>query len=85
MFWTVVEAGRATENGIGGGQADAMLVDRSGKTVAAGHADIDPGAVSVRVSLTSSSEFAAGEYELRVRVKGTGSATASTESMSILS
>ena len=37
----------------------------------------------MRVSLKSSAELAEGEYELLVRVKGSGSSTASNESMSI--
>ena len=65
-----------------GGDADAMLVDGSGSTVASGRARIDPKATAVRVAMLAPAA-PAGDYEVRVRAKGTTSARASIESASL--
>ena len=68
--WAIAEVGRAAqEDWAGGGQADAMLVDGSGRTVATGRAQIVPGATSARIALTSNN-LAAGDYQLQIRTKG---------------
>ncbi len=73
--WAVAEAGPG-EDWMGGGDAGATLIDRAGATVASARAAIDPGARSVRMALTPSTAIEPGEYELQLRVKGAGSASA---------
>jgi VWFA-related protein len=77
--WLVAEAGRG-QDWMGGGEASAMLLDHAGATVATAQAAIDPGARSVRLTLAPSSEVPPGEYEIQLRVKGVGSAAATTDS-----
>jgi hypothetical protein len=57
-----------------------MLVDGNGATVASGHAPIPPGTTSVRIGL-SAGALAPGDYEVRVRAKGTAGASASMDSV----
>jgi VWFA-related protein len=76
--WVVAEAGRG-QDWMGGGSANAMLVDTAGTTVASTDAAIDPGARSVRLALTPATTIAPGEYDVQLRVKGAGSATATTD------
>jgi len=76
--WVVAEGGRG-EDWMGGGDSNAMLVDSQGTTVASAHAAIEPGARSVRLTLMPSGPIAPGAYEVRVRVKGAGSATATND------
>lgn len=76
--WLVAEAGRG-QDWMGGGDASAALVDRAGTTVATAQAAIEPGARSVRLALTPSTPIAPGEYEVHLRVKGAGSASATTD------
>jgi hypothetical protein len=76
--WVVAEAGRG-EDWMGGGEANAMLLDPSGTTVATSRVMIDPGARSVRLTLAPSAQVPPGEYDVRLRVKGAGSATATTD------
>jgi len=82
--WTVAEVGRGagSDDWTGGGQADAMLVDRSGATVATGRTPIAPGASSVRIALTSST-LAPGDYQVRIRTKGAGAVAAANDAMQI--
>jgi len=81
--WAVAEAGRATqEDWAGGGQADAMLVDASGRTVATGRAQIAPGGTTARIALTSST-LAAGEYQLQIRTKGARAAAPGSDVLRI--
>jgi VWFA-related protein len=81
--WAVAEVGRAAQDDwAGGGQADAMLVDASGKTVATGRAQIAPGATSARITLTSNA-LAAGDYELQLRTKGVRAVAAGNDVMRI--
>ena len=81
--WAVAEVGRAAqEDWAGGGQADAMLVDASGRTVATGRAQIAAGATSARIALTSST-LAAGEYQLQIRTKGARAAAAGNDVLRI--
>jgi len=68
--WTVAEVGRtAQDDWTEGGQADAMLVDAAGRTVATARAQMAPGATSALITLTSSA-LAAGDYQLQIRTKG---------------
>jgi hypothetical protein len=55
------------------------LVDGSGTTVADSHVTIDPGARSVRLMLAPSAQVPPGEYDVRLRVKGAGSTSATTD------
>ena len=82
--WAVAEVGRAAqEDWAGGGQADAMLVDASGRTLATGRAQIAPGATSARITLTSNT-LAAGEYQLQIRTKGARALAAGNDAMRIV-
>jgi len=66
----------------GGGEADVMLVDGSGATLASGRARIDPKATTVSVGMLATS-LPAGDFEVRVRAKGATSDRASIESASL--
>ena len=76
--WVVAEAGRG-QDWMGGGSANALLVDAAGTTVASTDAPIDPGARSVRLALTSSAAVPPGDYDVRLRVKAAGSAGSTTD------
>jgi VWFA-related protein len=79
MVWAVAEVGRgAQDEWTGGGQADAMLVDASGKTIATGHADLSAGSTSARIAL-SSRTLAPGDYQLQMRMKGARATVASND------
>jgi VWFA-related protein len=81
--WAVAEIGRtAQEDWAGGGQADAMLVDASGRTVATARAQIAPGATTARIALTSNT-LAAGDYQLQIRTKGTRAVAAGNDAMRV--
>jgi VWFA-related protein len=77
--WTVAEIGRdALQEWTGGGQADVMLVDTAGKTVATSHAELAAGSTTARIALTSRT-LAPGDYQLQVRLKATRASVASNE------
>jgi VWFA-related protein len=77
--WAVAEVGRsAQEEWANGGQADAILIDASGRTVATAHADVRAGATSARLALTSQT-LLAGEYQLQFRTKGARATAPSTD------
>jgi VWFA-related protein len=80
--WVVVEAGRVTANDdwVGGGQADVLVIDKAGATVATGRGQIAPGTSSVQVALTSGG-LAPGDYDVRVRAKSAGATAASTDAL----
>ena len=82
--WAVAEVGRGApgDDWTGGGQADTMLVDGSGRTVATGRAQIAAGSSSVRIALTSNA-LAAGDYQLQIRTKGARAAAAANDTVSI--
>ena len=81
--WAVAEVGRsAQDDWAGGGQADAVLVDGAGRTVATGRAQFAPGATSARIALTANT-LAAGDYQLQVRTKGTRASTAGNDVLRI--
>ncbi len=82
--WAVAEVGRGADSDdwAGGGQADAMLVDGSGTTLATGRAQIAPGSSSIRLALTSNA-LVPGDYQLRIRTKGARALAAANETMQI--
>jgi hypothetical protein len=82
--WAVAEVGRGagSEDWTGGGQADAMLVDGSGRTVATGRAQIAPGSSSIRIALTSNA-LAPGDYQLQIRTKAARAVAAANDTMQL--
>jgi VWFA-related protein len=82
--WAVAEASRGPQGDdwAGGGQADAMLVDSSGKPAATARAQIAAGSSSVRLML-SSAGLAAGDYQLQIRTKGAQAASAASDTLRI--
>jgi VWFA-related protein len=81
--WAVAEVGRtAQDDWVGGGQADAMLVDATGNTVATARAQIAAGSSSARILLASNA-LAAGEYQLQIRTKGARAVTAANDVLRI--
>jgi len=77
--WAVTEIGRGVqEEWANGGQADAILIDTSGRTLATAHADLPAGAATARLVLTSRT-LSAGDYQLQVRTKGARATAASTD------
>jgi VWFA-related protein len=83
--WVVVEVARGAgaNDWTGGGQADVLVIDKAGATVATGRGQIAPGASSIRVALTSGG-LAPGDYDVRVRAKGAGASAASTDSLRLV-
>jgi VWFA-related protein len=63
-----------------GGQADAMLIDSTGQTIATERLTIAPGTRSLRVTFGSRTTIAPGDYQVQVRAKGTSAPLAAMES-----
>jgi hypothetical protein len=84
-IWGVAEVPAATgqHDWSGGGQADAMLIDSSGKTIATEHLTIPPGVRSLRFALGSRVTLAPGEYQVQVRAKGTTAPLGAMESVRV--
>jgi VWFA-related protein len=81
--WAVVEVGRtAQEEWTGGGQADALLLDAAGKTVATGRAQLAAGSTTARIALTSNA-LIPGDYQLQVRTKGARAVAATNDVLRI--
>jgi hypothetical protein len=80
--WVVAEAGRG-EDWMGGGEASALMQDASGATVAAAQMPIAPAARSVLLTLAPEAPLPPGAYEIRLRVKGAGSARATGDATRI--
>ena len=82
VMWVVAEVPAATarHDWTDGGQADAMLIDRTGATVATERLTIAPGTRSVRFALGSRAPLAPGEYQLQLRAKGTTAPLGAMES-----
>lgn len=77
----VAEVRRSTASGDDwskGGQADATLLDGSGKPVATASVAIDPVTFVAPITIVSTTRLSADDYRLQVRVKGV-SALGSTE------
>ena len=72
-IWGVAEVPAATgrHDWIEGGQADAMLIDSTGRTVLTEHLTIAPGVRSLRFALGSGATLAPGDYQVQIRAKGT--------------
>jgi hypothetical protein len=84
MVWATAEVGRSAQadDWSAGGQADAILVDALGKTVATSRAQIAPGSSSIRIALISRG-VAAGDYQLQLRTKGARALAAANDTMRI--
>jgi hypothetical protein len=84
-IWGVAEVPAATgqHDWSGGGQADAALIDASGKTVITEPLTIAAGARSLRFSFGSRATLAPGEYQVQVRAKGTSAGLGAMESVRV--
>jgi VWFA-related protein len=81
--WAVGELGPG-EEWKGGGDADLLLTTAAGATLATVHASILPGTRSFRAALVGEQPLAPGDYLVRVRVKGSGSAGTTAETLRIV-
>jgi VWFA-related protein len=68
-IWAVGELGTGPD-WKAGGEAEVMVATASGATVATGRTRFDPGTRSFRIALDPSNPIDAGEYVVRVRVRG---------------
>ena len=80
--WAVGELG-AGEEWKGGADADVLLNDAGGATLATTRVRVLPGARSFRVALTADQPLTPGDYLVRVRVKGSGSTGTTAETLRI--
>ena len=81
--WAVAEVGRMPQDEwTGGGQADALLLDAAGKTVATGRAQIAAGATAARIALASNA-LVPGDYQLQIRTKGARALAAANDVLRI--
>ena len=81
--WAVAEVGRMPQDEwTGGGQADALLLDAAGKTVATGRAQIAAGATAARITLASNA-LVPGDYQLQIRTKGARALAAANDVLRI--
>jgi VWFA-related protein len=77
-MWVVAEpggvagAGAESNDWLGGGEADALLLDSSGMVVAATHLHIEPGARSARLNIASVAPLTPGDYRVTIRTKAVG-------------
>jgi VWFA-related protein len=80
-LFVVLEAARgaASAGWVRGADADVLLIDPAGNTVASAHATIPAGVGGTRVTLVPRS-IGSGTYEVRVRAKAAGATGASNES-----
>lgn len=69
MVWAVGELGGG-EAWKGGAEADVMLTDAAGSTLATARAQVEPGSRSFRVTLAPAGPLAPGDYVVRVRARG---------------
>jgi VWFA-related protein len=84
-IWCVAEvpAAAGRHDWSDGGQADAMLIDSSGKTLLTERLTIPPGARSLRFTFGSAATLAPGEYQVQIRAKGTAAPLGATESVRV--
>ncbi len=84
-IWGVAEVPAATgqHDWSEGGQADAMLIDSSGKTILTEKLTIAPGARSLRFALGSRATLAPGDYQVQLRAKGTAAPLGAMESVRV--
>jgi VWFA-related protein len=84
-IWGVGEVPAATgqHDWSSGGQAEAMLIDSTGKTILTEKLTIAAGARSLRFTLGSGGSLAPGDYQVQLRAKGTAAALGAMESVRI--
>jgi VWFA-related protein len=84
-IWGVAEVPAATgqHDWSGGGQADVMLIDSTGKTILTDKLTIAPGARSLRFALGSGVPLAPGDYQVQLRAKGTTAPLGAMESVRV--
>ena len=84
-IWGVAEVPAATgqHDWSGGGQADAMLIDSTGKTILTEKLTIAAGARSLRFTLGTGATLAPGEYQVQLRAKGTTAPLGAMESVRV--
>lgn len=82
-IWGVAEVPSATgrHDWIEGGQADATLIDGSGKTIVTEKLTIAPGARTLRFAFGSNAALPPGDYQVQVRAKGTAAPLSAMESV----
>jgi hypothetical protein len=78
-----VPAAGGRHDWIGGGQAEATLVNSRGQAVATEKLTIAPGLRSIRLSLGGQALLAPGDYQLRIRAKGTTAPLSAQESVRV--
>jgi VWFA-related protein len=84
-IWGVAEVPAATgqHDWSGGGQADAMLIDSTGKTIHTEKLTIAAGARSLRFTFGTGTTLAPGEYQVQLRAKGTAAPLGAMESVRV--
>ena len=84
-IWGVAEVPAATgqHDWSSGGQADAMLIDSTGKTILTEKLTIAAGARSLRFVLGSGVTLAPGDYQVQLRAKGTAAPLGAMESVRV--
>jgi VWFA-related protein len=78
-----VPATGARHDWIDGGQAEATLVNGNGQTVATQKLAIAPGVRSIRLAIGGQAALAPGDYQLRIRAKGTSAPLSALESVRV--
>jgi hypothetical protein len=78
-----VPATGARHDWIDGGQAEATLVNSRGQTVATQKVAIAPGVRSIRLAIGGQAPLAPGDYQLRIRAKGTSAPLSALESVRV--
>jgi VWFA-related protein len=84
-IWGVAEVPATTgrHDWTEGGQADAMLIDASGRTVITERLTIAPGARSLRFAFGSRTTLAPGDYQVQLRAKGSAAPLGAMESVRV--
>ena len=81
-IWVVGEIGAGPEWRLGA-QAELTLMNAAGTTIGTGRATVDAGARSFRATLTPEQPLSAGDYTIRLRLRGADSTTSSAETLRI--
>jgi VWFA-related protein len=81
-IWVVGEVGTGPE-WRGGAQAELTLMNGAGTTVATGRATVDAGARSFRATLTPDEPLSAGDYTIRLRLRGADATASSANTLRI--
>ena len=84
-LWGIAEVPAATgrHDWIEGGQADAALVDSSGKNIATQRVTIPAGARSLKFAFGPGLTLAPGDYQVQLRAKGTAASLGAMESVRV--